>query len=341
MKPADIGEHVFDTTSYASTATATTATNLVDDTGATVLGKGGSAEATYLAGSSAAQVAAAVNADTPTTGVKAIAHTAVRFTLSGDPTTTTSFTLTGGGSAVTINTTVTDNADLTSLMTTINAFAGTSGVTAEFDGTDKSKLIFREANGDNIKIENFTAAAGSTALTATIEKQSNFAGSAWATGVTLTSAGNNSTVVTGVVRFSSTEAFTVAGLEDDSGTAKVGYNNNVTTTAASALSKVSNISISTQAGAAASLGVIDTALTAVNSSRAKLGAVSNRLEMTVTNLTNIVTNLSEGRGRIEDADFAAESTELAKTQILQQASMAMLSQANASKQSVMGLLQGR
>ncbi|MGA0714144.1 MAG: flagellin, partial [Gemmobacter sp.] len=99
--------------------------------------------------------------------------------------------------------------------------------------------------------------------------------------------------------------------------------------------------LSTQAGAAASLGVIDTALTSVNSSRAKLGAVSNRLEMTVTNLTNIVTNLAAGRGRIEDADFAAESTELARTQILQQASMAMLSQANASKQSVMNLLQGR
>jgi flagellin len=137
---------------------------------------------------------------------------------------------------------------------------------------------------------------------------------------------------------SSTEAFTVSG--NVSTSPKVGYFG-ANTSAASTLSKVSNISISTQAGAAASLGVIDTALTAVNSSRAKLGAVSNRLEMTVTNLTNIVTNLAAGRGRIEDADFAAESTELARTQILQQASMAMLSQANASKQSVMNLLQGR
>ena len=136
---------------------------------------------------------------------------------------------------------------------------------------------------------------------------------------------------------SSTEAFSVSGFGTD---ATLGYNG-TSDTAASTLSKVSNISISTQAGAAASLGVIDTALTAVNSSRAKLGAVSNRLEMTVTNLTNIVTNLASGRGRIEDADFAAESTELARTQILQQASMAMLSQANASKQSVMNLLQGR
>jgi flagellin len=273
------------------------------------------------------------------------AHTALRFSLSGDPTSQTSFTLQGGGSAVTITTTVTDNADLTSLMTTINAFAGTSGVTAEFDGTDKSKLIFREADGDNITISNFSAttASGATAVTAALEKQSNFSGTAWTSGVTLTSNAGavtnavDSTVVTGVVRMSSTEAFSVSGFGTD---AALGYNG-TSDTAASTLSKVSNISITTQAGAAASLGVIDTALTSVNSSRAKLGAVSNRLEMTVTNLTNIVTNLAAGRGRIEDADFAAESTELARTQILQQASMAMLSQANASKQSVMSLLQGR
>ncbi|MGA1267877.1 MAG: flagellin [Gemmobacter sp.] len=89
------------------------------------------------------------------------------------------------------------------------------------------------------------------------------------------------------------------------------------------------------------MGLVDDALELVNTQRATLGAVSNRLEKTVSNMTNVVTNLQSGRGRIEDADFAAESTELAKTQILQQASMAMLSQANASKQSVMNLLQGR
>jgi flagellin len=99
--------------------------------------------------------------------------------------------------------------------------------------------------------------------------------------------------------------------------------------------------VTSAAASQASINRIDTAIAQVNEQRAKLGAISNRLDMTVSNLTNIVTNLQTGRGRIEDADFAAESTELAKTQILQQASMAMLSQANASKQSVMGLLQGR
>ena len=66
----------------------------------------------------------------------------------------------------------------------------------------------------------------------------------------------------------------------------------------------------------------------VNNARADLGAVSNRLDSTVSNLTNVSNNLSAGKGRIEDADFAAETTNLAKTQILQQASTAMLAQAN-------------
>ncbi|MGA0776794.1 MAG: flagellin, partial [Gemmobacter sp.] len=107
------------------------------------------------------------------------------------------------------------------------------------------------------------------------------------------------------------------------------------------ITKSGAIDISSAANAQASVNLVDAAIAQVNEQRAKLGAISNRLEMTVTNLTNIVTNLAAGRGRIEDADFAAESTELARTQILQQASMAMLSQANASKQSVMNLLQGR
>ncbi len=88
------------------------------------------------------------------------------------------------------------------------------------------------------------------------------------------------------------------------------------------------------------IGKLDTAITNLNSQRAELGAVSNRLDNTVSNLTNVAINLEGGKGRIEDADFAAESTSLAKSQILQQASTAMLAQANASKQNVLSLLQG-
>ena len=98
--------------------------------------------------------------------------------------------------------------------------------------------------------------------------------------------------------------------------------------------------ISSLASATAAISAMDAAIASVNTERAKAGSFSNRLDSTVSNLTNISSNLQAGRGRIEDADFAAETTNLAKTQILQQASTAMLAQANAAKQNVLSLLQG-
>jgi flagellin len=92
--------------------------------------------------------------------------------------------------------------------------------------------------------------------------------------------------------------------------------------------------------ALAGIVLIDAAIKTVNVQRSELGAVSNRLNHTVNNLTNISSNLSAAKGGIEDADFALETTNLAKNQILQQASTAMLAQANASKQNVLSLLQG-
>jgi flagellin len=92
--------------------------------------------------------------------------------------------------------------------------------------------------------------------------------------------------------------------------------------------------------ARASIVLVDAAIKKVNDQRSALGAVSNRLNHTVNNLTNISSNLSAAKGGIEDADFALETTNLAKNQILQQASTAMLAQANASKQNVLSLLQG-
>jgi len=113
-----------------------------------------------------------------------------------------------------------------------------------------------------------------------------------------------------------------------------------TTTGSLILSKTAGVSITTMDAASAALATIDTALETIALQRANLGSVSNRLDSTVSNLTNISSNLQAGRGRIEDADFAAETTSLAKSQILQQASTAMLAQANASKQNVLSLLQG-
>ncbi len=100
------------------------------------------------------------------------------------------------------------------------------------------------------------------------------------------------------------------------------------------------VAVDTANNAETAIGTIDAAMVLVGNARADLGAVSNRLDSTVANLTNVSNNLAAGKGRIEDADFAAETSNLAKTQILQQASTAMLAQANAAKQNVLSLLQG-
>ena len=99
-------------------------------------------------------------------------------------------------------------------------------------------------------------------------------------------------------------------------------------------------SIKSSSNALTAIKAIDTAIKTVNTQRSELGAISNRLSHTVNNLTNISSNLSAAKGVIEDADFAQETSNLAKNQILQQASTAMLAQANASKQNVLSLLQG-
>jgi flagellin len=101
---------------------------------------------------------------------------------------------------------------------------------------------------------------------------------------------------------------------------------------------VGGIDLSSAAGAGAALNLIDTAIDTVATERANIGAVQNRLEATVNNLTSTATNLTEAKSRIEDADFSAESTNLASAQILAQASTAMLAQANQSQQGVMNLL---
>jgi flagellin len=101
-----------------------------------------------------------------------------------------------------------------------------------------------------------------------------------------------------------------------------------------------SLDVTSRSAALTGVGKIDDAVEEVNIQRSKLGAVSNRLNHTVNNLTNISSNLSAAKGGIEDADFALETTNLAKNQILQQASTAMLAQANASKQNVLSLLQG-
>ncbi|MEX2333464.1 MAG: flagellin, partial [Pseudohongiella sp.] len=102
---------------------------------------------------------------------------------------------------------------------------------------------------------------------------------------------------------------------------------------------LNEVDISTQKGATEALAAIDNALNSVNSARADLGAVQNRFEATISNLAINSENLSAANSRIRDADFAAEAANLARSQVLQQAGISILSQANASGQQVLSLLQ--
>jgi flagellin len=100
------------------------------------------------------------------------------------------------------------------------------------------------------------------------------------------------------------------------------------------------VRINTSQGATAVLNLLDTAMDKVNAARSTMGAVMNRLDHVINNLTNVSMNISASRSQIEDADYAQASTDLAKSQIMQQAATAVLAQANTSQQSVMKLLGG-
>lgn len=102
---------------------------------------------------------------------------------------------------------------------------------------------------------------------------------------------------------------------------------------------VAGINISTASAAQKAIDVIDSALEQINTTRSDLGAINNRLDFTVSNLANVSENTSAARSRVVDADFAAETAQLSRAQVLQQASQAMLAQANARPQQVLSLLQ--
>ena len=114
---------------------------------------------------------------------------------------------------------------------------------------------------------------------------------------------------------------------------------NATSLGASSGSSVSGLSVGTTEAAAKAISTLDNAIDKVDRMRGELGALNNRLDYTVTNLSNIVLNTQAARSQIEDADFSTETTRLTKAQILTQAATSMLAQANQSKQSILTLLQ--
>jgi flagellin len=112
----------------------------------------------------------------------------------------------------------------------------------------------------------------------------------------------------------------------------------ITVTTANVSTALAAATIATSAGAGSALAAIDARLTAVNTNRATYGAAMSRFEYTISNLRNAVENQSAARGRIMDADFASETANLSRTQILQQAGTAMVAQANQLPQGVLALL---
>lgn len=318
--------------------TAAAATNVagngVTATVFTVTGVEGQKTANVAAGASAKAIAAAVNGVSSDTGVQAEAQTKAKITDLG-AVGTVSFKLTGSNTtAADIQAHVSDVTDLSSLRDAVNAQTATTGITAQID--DKGSLTLISKTGDNIAIQDFKNSAQPDTGTATLAKVQSFGidgtpATASATLATTGSAGaaNDSTIVTGDVSFNSRSGFSISA---DTATVLANAPTNSTK------DTVSAIDVSTANGAQNAIAVIDAALSQIDSDRSALGAVQNRFENTIANLQNIGENVSAARGRIQDTDFAAETANLSKNQILQQAGTAILAQANQLPQAVLSLL---
>jgi len=141
----------------------------------------------------------------------------------------------------------------------------------------------------------------------------------------------DSVIVTGQLEMVSSNSFTVIG-EDGKGLFEL-------SPGAASLDKLEGVNVKTRTASINALRVIDRSLDRIHMERAKLGALSSRMEKAIDNLSNVALNTAASRGRIQDADFAKESAELTKHQILQQSAMAMIAQAGKAQQNVLQLLQ--
>jgi flagellin len=336
-KAADIGNFRLSSVSQtgssmeATTSGSTAGGNRVAAQTLTIAGNGTTATVNVGASATAKTISDNVNAKTSTTGVAAAAQTqATLSTLASAGTLT--FNLYGSnGTAVAIGATVNSTSDMSPLAAAINAQTAATGISATVNG---GVVTLNSKDGYDIKIENFLNSAGAGG-TISFQGQDAFAATPTNVGAAATlgaGTGTDSSTVGGRVKFDSASGYTVstntAGSLFASGPQ------------ASNLSAISNVDISTVSGANDALTTIDAALTSINSSRAQLGAVQNRFAATISNLQTTSENLSSARSRIQDADFAAETANLTRGQILQQAGTAMLAQANSLPNGVLALLKG-
>jgi flagellin len=282
--------------------------SITNDTGVTT--------AVSITGSSTAkQAATEINALSGEHGTIATASTTATLGVPSDAG-DVSFDI-NGTSIVATAVTATDQEALTQA---INDISSETGVTASYN-TTSFEIALTDADGDDIRIENYTntvtAGGGDTTLTG-----SNSQAATLATGA------NDSTLAVGTVQLTSSKSF--------SATADASMMDNGTV--ASSLNAVSSIDMGTEAGAQSAIDIIDGALAQIDNQRADLGAVQNRFGHTISNLANISENVSGSRSRIQDTDFAVETAQMTKNQILQQAGTSILAQANQIPQAAISLL---
>jgi len=285
---------------------------------------------TIQASNAASQGGSAVLDDTAavtvaTTAAAGVA-TATTMDLSMNADDDVTFKISDGRTNAVVRLTSWDVSDSTSLRTEIsNALAN-----AGSDITVQTAAAFTTAwaaDGNNVATPG-TIAAGEAAAHAT-------ALAAFVSGaITLTNAKGGAVEITdftsdstGVMTATPSSGQGVGKLLDDTGVS-------------ASQSAVAAINITSSAGANSAIDAIDRALEQINSQRSELGAISNRLDHTISNLGNVVINTEASQSRIQDADFAKVTGDLTKSQIMSQAATAMLAQANASKQGVLSLLQG-
>jgi len=247
------------------------------------------------------------------------------ITISGDNTTGRLTVTNDSGEDVPVSFNVTDDSNNEILTQNLEALGGS--IDAFFDAGNSGSFDF-EINGVS-----FTAdGVGSLSdIVGQVNARSN------ETGVKANLDRTNSEII-----FSSQhgEDFDVAISTDITGDGNPDWQETASATAAANTFSLNDTDISTPDGADQAMITIDYAIDKINSFRAELGAVQNRFESTIANLATTSENLSASNSRIRDADFAAESAELARTQVLQQAGLSVLSQANARPQQVLQLLQG-
>jgi len=214
---------------------------------------------------------------------------------------------------------------LSGAITAFNDVSSKTGVTARISD-DGEGIILRNSTGNNISLSEGASNTNSGHLMV--------GNVALRSGAESAEAGKDSelsgAVVTGQVTFDSDKSFSIIGEAGET----------VTNSAeASQLNSVNNMDVSSVTGANLALATVDAALNTVSNQRAKFGAIQSRFGSTIANLATNSENLSAARSRIRDTDFAKETAELTRNQILQQAGTAMLAQANVAPQNVLTLLQ--